>query len=133
MKELKAILFVITQQCFEKYLSQIFCRSCHLKVFCQKDVLKIWSIFTGEHPRSSVVSKSCCTFSLSYQNTFAKNTSGRLLRILGDSQETSMMEFDFNRLADWNFTKIQLYRRIEESLWGYRLSWNNIEFILSHF
>ena len=63
MKELKAILFVITQQCFEKYLSQIFCRSCHLKVFCQKDVLKIWSIFTGEHPRSSVVSiKLLCNF-----------------------------------------------------------------------
>ena len=57
------------------------------EVFWRKDVLKICSKFTGEHPSRSVISIKLhtltwvfsCKFAAYFQNTFSKTTSGRML------------------------------------------------------
>ena len=69
-------------------------RGSHPEVFLRKGVLKICSMFTGEHPCRmcdfSKVAKqlylNCtsawvfsCKFTVYFQNNFLKNTSGRLL------------------------------------------------------
>ena len=56
------------------YFSSPLIRSSHPEVFLEKDVLKIYSKFTGEHPcRSAISIKLRCSAS------FSRNTSGWLL------------------------------------------------------
>ena len=65
-------------------------RSSQQEVFLEKGALKICNKFKGEHPCRSVISIKLlwnhasawvfsCKFAAYYQNTFFKNTSGRLL------------------------------------------------------
>ena len=57
-------------------------RNSHPEVFLGKDVLKICSKFTREHPCRSVISikllSHICKFAAYFQNTFTKNNSGWL-------------------------------------------------------
>ena len=123
MKELKAIK--------ASSMSQIFCRSSHPKAFYKQVVLEICSKFTGEHSCWRAISikllckatllKShfggmgvllliCCIFS---EYPFLRTPLDDCLKFWEIHKKASMMEFNFSKLVDynWNFTKIQLYRR----------------------
>ena len=84
--------FLITT--FSQILSESFFRSSHTEPFWRKDILKICSKFTGEHPCRSVISiKLPCNFIETtlrhgcspvnllhiFRTPFTKNTSGGLL------------------------------------------------------
>ena len=70
-------------------------RSSHPKVFLEKDVLKICSKFTGEHPRQSLISP------------FLKNTSGRLL--LAFTRQVVPVTFYNSKTRDYPFPIVRQF------------------------